>query len=549
MKKWIIILVILVLVGAGGYFAVKNTALGRSLFARASGTQGTVQSIGEAAATQAATVQIQPASAIVSEVSASGNIELLEQTSVAIAVDGIVNQVNVNVGDVVTAGQVLVAINTTDLERAVSRAQIAVDTQVNNSTQTTMPPTAAEIAAAEAKLASAQAALEDAKTPPSDNEIAAAKSSVAAAWANYNDLLAGPSQDELTQLSADLKKAEVALAEAQRAYDKVAWRNESGMTSESADLQDATITYESAKAAYQQTTAAASTGDLQSAISTARSAQQNLDDLLKGPNAADIASAEANVADAQNALDDLQNGADETEMKAAELSLKSALIDLEEARNDLAQAQVTSPISGTVLSVSAAVGERVSSGTTVVTLADPRQLKLTINVAEVDISQIERDQPAQITIDAFPGKTFMGKVAYIAPSSSATSGLIEYPVTVLLTDHDLDDVRAGMTSVATIANTNTVVENGWFVPTNALKTEGEDAVVTVVRNNASVPVKVTPGNVQGEWTLVQSAELQDSDQVVGSVTTKIQENQGGFGPPGGGLGGGGGVRTGGQNRP
>jgi membrane fusion protein (multidrug efflux system) len=236
------------------------------------------------------------------------------------------------------------------------------------------------------------------------------------------------------------------------------------------------------------------------------------------------------VADAQNTLDNLKSGADALALKADQLALQSALIDLEEASNNLAHAQVTAPIRGTVLAVSAEVGQRANQGAVVVTLADPTLLKLTIDVAEVDISQIRANQPVQIAIDAFPGRIFEGKVAYVAPTSSSTSGLIEYPVTVLLTDKNLADVRPGMTAVATISSTNTSVVNGWFVPTNAIIQQGSDKVVIVVRNKVNVPVKVTPGTIQGEWTVVQTPDLKNGDEVAGSVTTKINNNQSGFGP-------------------
>lgn len=533
MRRWIIVLIIVLVLGIGGYFGARNTQIGRSLVARVTGTKTTTQTAGSTA-TITSTVEIQPAATILQEVSASGHIELIGQTSVALASAGTINQVNINVGDVVTVGQVLLTLDTTDLERAVTRAQIAVDTALNKQAQTAKPATAAEITAAEAKLTSAKAALVDAQTPPSAAEIAAAQSSIVAAQAKYDDLVKGPSADKLTQLSADLKKAEVTVAEAQRSYDRVAWRNEVGMTSEAATLQSATIAYESAKAAYQESTAPASTADLQSALSSIKSAQKVLEDLKKKPDAASIASAEANVADAQNALDTLKTGADALSLKADQLSLQSALIDLEEAGNNLAHARVTAPISGTVLSVNAEAGQRASQGTVVVTLADPSKLKLTIDVAEVDISQIRPDQPVQIAIDAFPGRIFEGKVGYVAPSSSSTSGLIEYPVTVLLTDKDLADVRAGMTAVATISSTSRAAENSWFVPTNAISQRGNDKVVIVVRNSTNFTAKVTPGTIQGEWTVVQSPDLKAGDAVAGSVTTKINNNQPRFGPGGGG---------------
>ena len=541
MKKWITVFVIIVLLG-GGYFFATKTTLGRSLVGRVTGRSTSVRSASTTAATTAATgtVEIQPASAVVKQVSASGHIEELEQTNVAMEqTSGTINKIFVTAGDVVTAGQVLVSLDTTDLERALARSQIAVDTAVNKQAQTAKPATATELTASEAKLASAKAALIDAKTPPSAAEMAAAQSSLVAAQAKYNDLAKGPTQDKLTQLSADIKKKEVALAEAQRAYDKVAWRQDVGMTSESATLQSATIDYESAKAAYQESIAPASTSDLQSAISSIKSAQKTLDDLKKKPNASDVATAEANVADAQSNLDTLKEGADPLNITADKLSLQSALIDLEEARNNLAHARIVAPISGTVMSVAVEVGQRVEESTVLLTLADPQLLKLTIDVAESDIIQIKKDQAAEITIDAFPGKVFSGKVSDISPASSSTSGLIEYPVTVLLTDSQLDGVRPGMTSVASISETNTsVATNGWFVPTNAIKQQGDTKTVTLVRNETSSPVNVTTGTVQGEWTLVKSADLKAGDQVVGSVTTKISTNQGGFGPPGGGGGGG-----------
>ena len=79
--------------------------------------------------------------------------------------------------------------------------------------------------------------------------MAAARSALAAAQAAYNELLAGPSQAELTQLAADMKSAEVAVAAAQSAYDQVAWQTDAGTSRAAADLVTVTITLGSARAA------------------------------------------------------------------------------------------------------------------------------------------------------------------------------------------------------------------------------------------------------------------------------------------------------------
>jgi len=528
-RSWILILVVIALVVGGGYYVANRTPVTGQTAASTPQTVAQTEDVPQ-------TVQIQPAEAIIDAVQAAGAIELTAEHYVALEVDGAVDSIQVSVGDVVTAGQTLVILNTVELERVLRRAELTVQTQVNSQAQLTEPASADEIAAAAATLASAQANLADVQAGPSAQAIAAARSNAASACAAYNELQAGPSADEQTQLIADLKRKEVALAEAQRAYDKVAWTNEVGMTAQSADLQDATINYEAAKAAYAESTAAATTSSVQSTLSAAQDAQEKLDDLLTQPAVADIASAESSVASAQSTLAELKNGATSLEVQAAQLSLESALVDLEEAHVNLAKANVVAPVAGTVLSIAAEIGQRANRGEIVVTLADTTQLQLTINVADVDISQARVGQAATVEIDAFAGQDFAGEVAYITPASDSTSGVVNYPVTIRLTDAALTGVRPGMKAVATLANTNaTVTVQSWLVPTSALQQTGDATTVSVLRNGVAIAVEVAPSAVQGEWTVVNAAGLQAGDTVTAQLTSSIGEDDGdGFGQPGGG---------------
>ncbi|MCB0120694.1 MAG: efflux RND transporter periplasmic adaptor subunit [Caldilineaceae bacterium] len=532
-KRWLLLLLLLVGLGGGGYFFLHNT----QIFAQEGAGNTAVDAAAEGSALSA--ISIQPVSAAFDEVSASGHIALVNQLVVAPEVSGKVQAISVEVGDEVIAGDLLLTLDTVELERALKRAELTVEAQRNALAQLTEAASAAELAVAQANLAEAEQNLADVQAGPSDAEIAAARSSVASAWAKYNELQAGPSQAELTQLSADRKKAEIALAEAQRAYDKVAWRNDVGMTSEAAALQDATIDNEKAQAAYEVSVAAANNSEVQSAISSAQSAQAQLDDLLNSPTAAAIAQAEAQVADAQAALADLQQGPTATELRSTEISLEQALVDLEEAHANLAAAKIYAPAAGTVLAIDTGLGARVSAGSAIVTLADTAELELTIDVAELDVPQVAIGQPVQIEIDALTGKTLQGEVTAIAPSSDSTSGVIYYPVTIRLTDDELANVRPGMTAVATIRNTQVALSDGWLVPTTAIAQVDGQSVVTVVDGENTRQVRVATGAVQGEWTVVQSQELAAGDQVQGTLASFTNENTGRFGPPGGGPPGGG----------
>ena len=70
-----------------------------------------------------ATVTIEPADLAQTAVSAVGNLTLVNEHEVALEVDGIVREIDVNVGDTVKAGDTLLKLDTVDLERAVAQAK------------------------------------------------------------------------------------------------------------------------------------------------------------------------------------------------------------------------------------------------------------------------------------------------------------------------------------------------------------------------------------------------------------------------------------------
>ena len=469
------------------------------------------------------TTLIRPAESAVDRVTAAGNIELVDTRQVVARVNGYVNEVPVEVGDVVDAGDLLVALERTDLSRAVDQARINLTSAELQLESLLADASAAELAAAAADLKSAEENLAEVQNGASEGELAAARSNAASAWARYDDLRNGASENERIQLAAAMENAHVAMQEAQTEYDKVAWREDVGMTRQAAQLQQSTISYESALAAYEDAVAPASQADLQAALSQAQTAQQQLDDLLAGPTAVNIAAAEAQVAAAQSRLDTLLRGADETDIELARLSIEQAQLTLLEARLDLVKAELVAPASGTVLRVNVDEGDRISAGAVAITMADLSQLQLTIDVAEIDIPKVGIGQLADVTIDAFPNRVFAGMISNIEPSSSALDGVIDYPVTVRLIDDALTNVRPGMTAVATLRSET--ADARWLVPSTAIQEFSGETVVFKTGDGQTLPVAVVVEGVQGEWTVVRSTQLQSGDEVMGATTFVNQEEE------------------------
>jgi HlyD family secretion protein len=363
-------------------------------------------------------------------------------------VSGAVHQVAVQVGDTVAAGDLLLALDTVELERAVRRAEIEFESARLELAKLGQAAAAGNLAVAEAELLAAQANLAKVEAGPTAAEREAAQLNLAAAQAKYQELLAPADGAEVNEAKAELYKAEVDVQTAQSAYDQVKWRADLGMLPESATLHKATIDYERALAKYNRLTLPAAQSEVQAAQSNIEKAEHERNQLAQKPTPAELAEARAKVADATLALARLQSGA---ETQAAELKVEQALINLDEAQKQLASARVLAPIAGTVLELKVKPGEHLAEGTVVATLADTQRLKLTINVAEVDVAQVEVGQAAALSLDALRDRSFAGVVEWIAPSSKLDNGKVNYPVTIRLVDPALDGVRPGMNAIATLS--------------------------------------------------------------------------------------------------
>jgi multidrug efflux pump subunit AcrA (membrane-fusion protein) len=382
------------------------------------------------------------------QTSGVGRIDLQKKHQVVILVGGIVEEVAVEVGDVVKKGQPLVTLNTQELEWAVQQAEMNLENARLSLAKLNETVEATDVAQAEANVLSAKENLAVVQGGPTKEQLSAAENSAAAAWAAYEELQAGPTEAQLTQANASLRRAEIELQEAQRAYDKIAWMPEAGTMPESAALQNATLSYESAKAGYDETVRPAKKSSLQSSLAGAQSAQDGLNELKKKPTPAELAGAKAALASAEATLAKMKKGPNANDLRQAEIGVEQALIGLEQARLNLENAEVVAPIDGTVLAVTVETGLSVGGGTVVVTLADVSKLKLTVNVEQKDIGQIQVGQEATVSVYGITDRAFAGKVDLIVPVSDTSTGLVTFPVTLSLTDESLAGLLPGMTATA-----------------------------------------------------------------------------------------------------
>jgi HlyD family secretion protein len=124
--------------------------------------------------------------------------------------------------------------------------------------------------------------------------------------------------------------------------------------------------------------------------------------------------------------------ANRLELKRREEDLVARRADISRARAQVAitdtqinDTVVMSPVDGVVLVKSAEVGEVLAAGTTVVTIGDIDHLWLRAYINETDLGRVKLGQSANLTTDSFPGKTYPGRISFIASEAEFTPKQIQ----------------------------------------------------------------------------------------------------------------------------
>lgn len=163
------------------------------------------------------------------------------------------------------------------------------------------------------------------------------------------------------------------------------------------------------------------------------------------------------------------------QVAASAASLAGARLEVDEAERRRTETDIRAPIAGTVLSVAVERGSIVASavtnvggGAALVTLADLTDLRVVGDVDESQIGRVAVGQAVQIRVDAYPDRTFAGRVERVSPLGTTTSNVVTFDVEMVITDADKSLLRSGMSA-------DVEIETGRFadvllVPLTAVRT-------------------------------------------------------------------------------
>ncbi|MCS7178407.1 MAG: efflux RND transporter periplasmic adaptor subunit [Anaerolineae bacterium] len=326
--------------------------------------------------------------------SATGFIEGT-QVRIAPEVGGRIAEIRVDEGDEVAAGQVLVRLDDAIWQSKRREAEAAVAVAEAHLARVQAGARPAEIAAARAALAQAQAERDGARK----------------ALENARQALRNP-QDLDLQIAEARTQVRLVEQEVERA------KAELGATENLYGPED--FRTRAARAALEA--AQAKLAGAQRYLAVLNETRQRPLALLAQVHAAEarLRAAEAEVEAAQAALDKLEAGPTPEEIALARAQLRQAQAALALVEAQGSQLTLTSPITGTVSTRSAQVGETAAPGVPILTLITLDPVALVLYIPENRIGEVRVGQTVEVAVDAFPGRVFTGTVTTIGTKAEFT---------------------------------------------------------------------------------------------------------------------------------
>jgi HlyD family secretion protein len=478
-------------------------------------------------------VQLAPMQQIVS---VTGKVKAQQSVDLGFSVNGTIATVNTQVGQSVSAGDVLARLDAGDLAAQLSQAQAQADAAQAQFASLKAGTRPEQLAITQAQVSSDQAALAQANTAVVNAIQSAYSYSDDAVRNKVDQFLNNPRTPTPTLMFSTSNSQVQASLQFDRASAEsllTSWQGETTALTTASDLA-------TAEAHAQQNLATIS-----SLLSEANAALNGAVYTTTYPQATiagyitNIAAARANVNAAQTALTTAitaqtaasstlskdqrslalqQAGATQDDIAAQQAQVAAAEANVQTLQAKLDNTVLRAPFSGVVTRQDAKVGAAETPGAPLVSLASKDAYEIETFVAEADIAKVSLGNSANVTLDAY-GDTvpFTAKVLSIDPAETMLQGVSTYKVELLFTSTP-QPVKSGMT-----ANTDIVTAsraNALSVPARAIFEQNGAQVVKVLHSDGSTEDRRVTTGIQGADGSIEITSGLSSGEKVITYTNK-----------------------------
>lgn len=240
--------------------------------------------------------------------------------------------------------------------------------------------------------------------------------------------------------------------------------------------------------------------------------------LIRIANTTNISVAENYVVSAQDAL---QSAKDNLALIIAEpreedISLHQAKVKSAQARKGVLESQMRdtvlrSPIVGEVIKIEKFAGEIVQPSVSVISILPQEPLKIEVDIYEEDVVKMKIGNPVEISLVAFPEKTFNGNVIFIDPSEELIDGVVYYKATINFKETQINTKPGMSADVVIIIDSK---EDVLCVSEDALIFDGEKPAIKVL-NNGNIERREVEIGLRGSNDMVEIISgLNQGEQVI-----------------------------------
>ncbi len=139
---------------------------------------------------------------------------------------------------------------------------------------------------------------------------------------------------------------------------------------------------------------------------------------------------------------------------------------------------------------------------------DLSSLLVDVEISEVDINSIAVGQPVTLTFDAILGSEYHGEVMQVAQAGNTVQGVVNFTVTVKITDAD-EQVKPGMTAAVNI--TVKELKDVILIPNRAVRLVDGKRVVYLLRDGLPVQVEVRLGSSSDTMSVLADGDVKEGD--------------------------------------
>ncbi|MGM0602670.1 MAG: efflux RND transporter periplasmic adaptor subunit [Bacillota bacterium] len=376
----------------------------------------------------------------------TGSLAPIKEVDIPAETGGVVEKVNIEIGDSVKNDEKLIEIDDEVLLIQKRQLEAALESAEANYSELKNGATEEELARVRASYKNAKSALESAETNYKlMQQIFKERRSLEQQLVNAEQQLNNAKQ-QLQTAGQNLNQAEVNYNQAKRDYERSKTLYDDNVISKK-ELENAENAYETAESTLKNAEIA-----VKQAETSLKSAEQNYQLTEKSYNdptemkqqlenaSSQVKSAETNLAVAEANLNEAERGPRKERLAAAYASVKQAEANLDQVKDQISKTQIRAPFSGLVQTVNIEEGEMIPSGQTAVNLINIDQLYAEIDVTAAAASALKKGDTVDVKAETMQ-HYIKGTVTNIAPAADPSSRTFLVKVQIENEDNRL---RAGM---------------------------------------------------------------------------------------------------------